>query len=61
MIYVEDHKEQAVAEAEAATDRLQKSLRTAKSIVRDYKAKLCRKAPGTARAEGSRGIFRFER
>jgi hypothetical protein len=61
MVQLEKYKEQAVAEADAATARMQQSLRTAKAIVRDYKAKLCRKSGGSARDEDGRGIFRFER
>lgn len=55
--HVNENKEKSVAEAEVATDRMQKSLRVAKSIVRDYRAKLCSRSAG----EQDKGLFRFER
>ncbi len=55
--YVQDKQKDAVAEAEVATDRLQKSLDAAKSIVRDYKRKLARK-PGSSPQQTSAFNFR---
>jgi hypothetical protein len=57
---VQDNKD-AAAEADAATDRLQKGLRAAKSIVRDYKAKLCRKPSGEPRETLKKAAFQFDR
>ncbi|HEX8533705.1 MAG TPA: hypothetical protein VF662_06015 [Allosphingosinicella sp.] len=57
---MQDNKD-AAAEADAATDRLQKGLRAAKSIVRDYKAKLCRKPSGEPRETLKKAAFQFDR
>ena len=54
-------QDEATIQAEAATDRLQKSLRVAKSIVRDYKMKLCRKTPEGAREPELKRLFQFDR
>ncbi len=51
--------EKKLAEADAAADRLRKSLRSAKSLVRDYRAKLGKKA--AREADEPKGVFRFER
>ncbi len=51
--------EKKLAEADAAADRLRKSLCTAKSLVREYRTKLCRKA--SRDADEPKGIFRFDR
>ena len=55
-----ENKEKAVAEADAATDRLQKGLRAAKLIVSDYRAKLCRKLPDDRRSTDGKSIFQFD-
>jgi hypothetical protein len=57
---VQQDKDQAAAEADAATDRLQKGLRAARSIVRDYRAKLCRKAPVQTRDSERKSAFQFD-
>ena len=48
------------AEADAATDRLQKGLHAAKLIVSDYRAKLCRKLPDDRRGTDGKSIFQFD-
>ena len=59
--FVQDDKEKAAAEADAAMDRLQKGLRAARSIVRDYRAKLCRKAPVETRKAERKSAFQLDR
>ena len=58
---MQEKEEPGAAEAEAATDRLHKGLRTARSLVRDYKTKLCRMGRRESGGSESKGIFRFDR
>jgi hypothetical protein len=58
---VNDKELKVIADAEAATARLQKSLRAAKSMVRDYRSKLCRRNGSDTGEPNRTSAFRFER
>jgi hypothetical protein len=58
-LVVQDDKQKSLAEADAATARLQKSLRAARSLVSNYRAKLCRKS-SPERDDEPKSALRFE-